>query len=29
MGCPLDYVRENPDLPEGIEMAWDGLVIQI
>lgn len=29
MGCPLDYARENPDLPAGIEMAWDGLELQI
>lgn len=25
MGCPIDYEVHNDQLPEGIEMAWDGL----
>lgn len=27
MGCPLDYETLNPQLPDGVEMAWDGLEI--
>lgn len=29
MGCPIDYTIHNSQLPGGIEMAWDGLKIEI
>ncbi|WFB35919.1 MBL fold metallo-hydrolase [Kiritimatiellota bacterium B12222] len=29
MGCPLDYEALNPQLPEGVEMAWDGLQLSV
>jgi phosphoribosyl 1,2-cyclic phosphate phosphodiesterase len=29
MGCPLDYAVHGKDLPEGIEMAWDGLKVEV
>jgi len=29
MGCPLDYTVHGKELPQGIEMAWDGLKVEI
>lgn len=29
MGCPIDYTVHNPQLPAGVEMAWDGLEITV
>jgi len=29
MGCPLDYESINPTLPPGVEMAYDGLLVDM
>ncbi|MDF3129076.1 MBL fold metallo-hydrolase [Kiritimatiellaeota bacterium B1221] len=29
MGCPIDYHVHNDSLPAGVEMAWDGLEIEV
>jgi len=29
MGCPLDYREIQPTLPDGLDLAWDGLVVDV
>jgi phosphoribosyl 1,2-cyclic phosphate phosphodiesterase len=29
MGCPIDYHQVQPDLPQGVQLAWDGLRIPL